>query len=583
MVSNVFALIGTTPRVVHWLSPSSDSCDSASNKTLGETFGQQEEEMKKAEIILKTRVQKASESSESYIQDVLYLCQFANPLMDEETKLGHLMKGIAEDIYQILIAKDVEKVDQFLKECRKIESMKIRRITTRKFERLSNVALVAYEEEDIPSLIRMIVQEEINKVKIFPPASGMQKHAHCCNHIQSLAKEKYLDTGLDSVLGKITPQTSRALSSSHLKRFLYRWHSATAKGLNFLLYIAGTYRVNRQLSEVTYEVDPLEKRPRQRKTKDSVHVQRIKLYWNPEDQIQDREKNKEIGERGGKPLIRETFTIIGRAPDLQDWVFRHGLDDDALAILVSDKTRIYGYFLGAELRSVQEDLVWRRTLSRYQSKVGERGVDSSCPRCHVAGTKNNIPVWGKTESGDICGKEKTWRLAYGRVDDLAWRCQESLTSEWSTSRCRGGMEAVVGLRALSAEGRAMNGGSTEVWVEIQQKTFTNWVNEQLRPVSMNVSDLRHDFCDGIKLVALIEILQKRKLKTIRKPINQHQYLENVQTALNAMTADNIKLVNIAATMGPCQFSVVVVVSYEEPQMSPYISITAAVMSTILDV
>ncbi|UYV81693.1 hypothetical protein LAZ67_20002002 [Cordylochernes scorpioides] len=52
------------------------------------------------------------------------------------------------------------------------------------------------------------------------------------------------------------------------------------------------------------------------------------------------------------------------APDLQGWVFGRGLDDDALAILTSAKTRIYKFFLGVELRSVQEDLVWRRTLSR---------------------------------------------------------------------------------------------------------------------------------------------------------------------------------------------------------------------------
>ncbi|UYV81306.1 hypothetical protein LAZ67_20000725, partial [Cordylochernes scorpioides] len=60
-----------------------------------------------------------------------------------------------------------------------------------------------------------------------------------------------------------------------------------------------------------------------------------------------------------KPLIREAFTII--PPDLQGWVFGHGLDDDTLAILASAKTHIYRYFLGVELRS--EDLVWRRTLS----------------------------------------------------------------------------------------------------------------------------------------------------------------------------------------------------------------------------
>ncbi|UYV79262.1 hypothetical protein LAZ67_17001830 [Cordylochernes scorpioides] len=40
----------------------------------------------------------------------------------------------------------------------------------------------------------------------------------------------------------------------------------------------------------------------------------------------------------------------------------------------------------------------------------------------------------QTESGDICGMEKTWRFASGRVDDLARRCQENLTSERPTRR-----------------------------------------------------------------------------------------------------------------------------------------------------
>ncbi|UYV65267.1 hypothetical protein LAZ67_3003757 [Cordylochernes scorpioides] len=52
--------------------------------------------------------------------------------------------------------------------------------------------------------------------------------------------------------------------------------------------------------------------------------------------------------------------------------------------------------------------------------------------------KNSIPVWGRTESGDICGEEKTWRLVSGRVDDPTRRCQESLTSERSTRRCSPG-------------------------------------------------------------------------------------------------------------------------------------------------
>ncbi|UYV72477.1 hypothetical protein LAZ67_9003309, partial [Cordylochernes scorpioides] len=84
-------------------------------RALGKAFGQQEEVIKEAESLLKNRAQKSKESLETYIQDVLYLisialylCQVVNPQMDNNTKLGHLMKRVAKDIYQILIAKDVE-------------------------------------------------------------------------------------------------------------------------------------------------------------------------------------------------------------------------------------------------------------------------------------------------------------------------------------------------------------------------------------------------------------------------------------------------------------------------------------------
>ncbi|UYV82302.1 hypothetical protein LAZ67_21001661 [Cordylochernes scorpioides] len=72
------------------------------------------------------------------------------------------------------------------------------------------------------------------------------------------------------------------------------------------------------------------------------------------------------------------------------------------------------------------------------SKVGEREVDSSGPHCHVAGAKNSIPVWGRTESGDISDKEK---------DDPARRCQERLTSERPTSRCSPGGARRTGHRS----------------------------------------------------------------------------------------------------------------------------------------
>merc|ERR1712142_1193284 len=61
------------------------------------------------------------------------------------------------------------------------------------------------------------------------------------------------------------------------------------------------------------------------------------------------------------------------------------------------------------------------------------------------------------------------------------------------------------------------------WIQIQKSTFTNWVNEQLRPVGLSIEDLQYDFCDGVKLIALIDVLQQPNSKVrgrpILKPIN----------------------------------------------------------------
>ena len=64
----------------------------------------------------------------------------------------------------------------------------------------------------------------------------------------------------------------------------------------------------------------------------------------------------------------------------------------------------------------------------------------------------------------------------------------------------------------------------------------------------NVEVKETDFQDGTKLVALVETLQKRKLKHNKKPINQHHEIENITIALDAIQEDGLKLVNIGKTI-----------------------------------
>ena len=60
----------------------------------------------------------------------------------------------------------------------------------------------------------------------------------------------------------------------------------------------------------------------------------------------------------------------------------------------------------------------------------------------------------------------------------------------------------AGLVARSPEGHAAKSmhirGREEEWIQIQQNTFKNWVNVNLRECGLQVQDLSTDFSDGVK-------------------------------------------------------------------------------------
>ncbi|KAH9509020.1 hypothetical protein Btru_048633 [Bulinus truncatus] len=104
---------------------------------------------------------------------------------------------------------------------------------------------------------------------------------------------------------------------------------------------------------------------------------------------------------------------------------------------------------------------------------------------------------------------------------------------------------IIDLKARSREGRGLSQKAGEHWIEIQKNTFMNWVNLQIHSAGLSVSDFEQDFDDGVRLCALVEALQSRKIgRVIKKPMNQHQCLENVTLALRAIADDNVRLVNI---------------------------------------
>ena len=164
-LANVIFFLSGTART--WFENNEQNLDSWKKfeELFRETFGSAEELKSRAEIALKTRAQSSNESCESYIQDVLGLCIKINPLISEADKISHLMKGIAEEVYQALLPRDISTVDAFIKEARRIEALSKRRIKATTYARLPNVSsLVSIENEpDLHELIRRIVREEVQR------------------------------------------------------------------------------------------------------------------------------------------------------------------------------------------------------------------------------------------------------------------------------------------------------------------------------------------------------------------------------------------------------------------------------------
>uniref|UniRef100_A0A3Q1ETL6 Calponin-homology (CH) domain-containing protein n=1 Tax=Acanthochromis polyacanthus TaxID=80966 RepID=A0A3Q1ETL6_9TELE len=84
------------------------------------------------------------------------------------------------------------------------------------------------------------------------------------------------------------------------------------------------------------------------------------------------------------------------------------------------------------------------------------------------------------------------------------------------------------------------------WKKIQQNTFTRWINEHLKCVNKRIVDLQLDLGDGLRLIALLEVLSHKTMyrKYHSRPTFRQMKLENVSVALEFLDKESIKLVSI---------------------------------------
>ncbi len=85
-----------------------------------------------------------------------------------------------------------------------------------------------------------------------------------------------------------------------------------------------------------------------------------------------------------------------------------------------------------------------------------------------------------------------------------------------------------------------------MWEIQQTKTFTAWCNSHLRKSGTQIEEISKDFCNGLKLINLLEVISGERLQKPEKGKMRVHKISNVQKALDYIQSKGVRLVSIGA-------------------------------------
>lgn len=217
MLANVIYYLDGTPLVWFRTHEVELSSWDTFKERLRDLFGNPSGRQQAARKELATRVQSSTESYVAYIQEVLALCRKVDEHMTEVDKVGHILKGIADDAFNLLVYNDVSTVDAIVKECRRFEVAKSRRVVPQ-FSRLPNTpatsscsALPATRpfQENVTRIVRREI-EAASPAPLHPrPLDGtFDPAAPTISVIQAVVRQEIANLGIPTACSVSRPDSA---------------------------------------------------------------------------------------------------------------------------------------------------------------------------------------------------------------------------------------------------------------------------------------------------------------------------------------------------------------------------------------
>lgn len=119
--------------------------------------------------------------------------------MLEADKVSHILEGIADDAFNLLVYKGCSTVDDIIRECRRFEEAKSRRVS-QQFVRLHNTAASSSCEDVQPpgaeNVLRLVRREIEAASPSVPPARSYDESRPAVSLIQAVVREELANAGI---------------------------------------------------------------------------------------------------------------------------------------------------------------------------------------------------------------------------------------------------------------------------------------------------------------------------------------------------------------------------------------------------